>query len=338
MRPFCFVPVAFCDLNDYFGRSKKGPCSKVTSTTTTDKSQKKRTKRDVSGWLVLNKPYDVASTQAVGKIRWLLSAKKAGHAGTLDPLATGILPIAIGEATKTIPFVQDGMKIYRFALIWGAATSTDDREGEIIATSDHRPAAKEVATALGDFVGEIVQVPPAFSAIRIKGERAYDLARAGHEVNVPPRQVFIERFDLVEHGPDQSLFEVECAKGTYVRSLARDLAQTLGTKGHVGSLHRARVGDFSDADSIDLKDFEAATLDERDKMLLPVSAGLSQLPEIIVDAAQVATIRFGNPVLLTGANAPIALDDAWASHKGQAVAIGYVDKGQFKPTRVILPH
>jgi len=309
---------------------------KVTSTT--NKPQKKRIKRDVSGWLVLNKPYDVASTQAVGKIRWLLAAKKAGHAGTLDPLATGILPIAIGEATKTIPFVQDGVKIYRFALVWGAATTTDDREGEITATCDIRPTKEQVKAALPSFVGEIVQVPPAFSAIRIKGERAYDLARAGHKVEVPPRQVFIERFDLIEHGPDQSLFEVECAKGTYVRSLARDLAQALGTKGHVGQLHRARVGDFCDADAVDLKVFEAASLEQRDMMLRPVSAGLTQVPEIALNAAQSATIRFGNPVLLTGANAPIALNNAWASHKGQVVALGYVEKGQFKPTRVILAH
>ncbi len=309
---------------------------KVSSTT--NKPQKKRIKRDVSGWLVLNKPYDVASTQAVGKIRWLLSAKKAGHAGTLDPLATGILPIAIGEATKTIPFVQDGIKIYRFKLVWGAATTTDDREGEITATCDIRPTKEEVKAALLAFVGEIVQVPPAFSAIKIKGERAYDLARAGHKVKVPPRQVFIKRFDLIEHAPDQSLFEVECAKGTYVRSLARDLAQALGTKGHVGQLHRSRVGNFCDDDAVDLKAFEAASLEQRDQMLLPVAAGLAHVPEIILDAGQSATIRFGNPVLLTGANAPIALNDAWASHKGQAVALGYVEKGQFKPTRVILAH
>ena len=307
-------------------------------TSKTDKPQKKRPRRDVSGWLVLNKPHDVASTQAVGKIRWLLSAKKAGHAGTLDPLATGILPIALGEATKTIPFGQDGIKIYRFALIWGAATSTDDREGEIVATSDIRPNAKQVKAALGAFVGEIVQVPPAFSAIKIKGMRAYDLARAGREVNVPPRQVFIERFDLVEHGPEQSLFEVECAKGTYIRALARDLAQKLGTRGHVGALHRARVGVFADDCAIGLEEFEAASPEQRDKMLLPVAAGLADVPEIPIDARQVATIRFGNAILLTGANAPVELEDAWVSHKGQAVAIGFVDKGQFKPSRVILPH
>jgi tRNA pseudouridine55 synthase len=274
----------------------------------------------------------------VGKVRWLLSAKKAGHAGTLDPLATGILPIAVGEATKTVPYIQDGTKLYQFTLVWGIATNTDDIEGEVIATSADRPKRNEVEAALPDFTGEITQIPPIFSAIKIKGERAYDLARAGQEVVVPPRQVFIDRFELIEHGAEHSRFEVECAKGTYIRALARDLAETLGTKGHVGALHRARVGLFSDAEAIDLETFENASLEARDAMLLPVAAGLEDLPEIPLDARQTATLRHGNPVLLTGANAPIALEDAWASHKGIAVALGYVEQGQFKPTRIILPH
>lgn len=300
--------------------------------------QKKSPKRDISGWLVLNKPYDFGSTQAVGKVRWLLSAKKAGHAGTLDPLATGILPIAIGEATKTVPFVQDGTKIYRFTLVWGVATNTDDVEGESIATSDIRPTREQVEAVLPQFRGEITQVPPAFSAIKINGERAYDLARAGEKLDMPPRQVQIDRFELLEHGAETSTFEVECAKGTYIRSMARDLALALGTRGHVGGLHRAQVGQFTDEDAIDLETFEGASLEQRDDMLLPVATGLSSLPEITLDAAQTATLRHGNPVLLVGSNAPIQMDDAWASHKGAAVAIGYVEQGQFKPTRVILPH
>ncbi len=300
--------------------------------------QKKRPKRDISGWLVLNKPYDVGSTEAVGKVRWLLTAKKAGHAGTLDPLATGILPIAIGEATKTVPFVQDGVKIYQFTLVWGRSTTTDDDEGETLETSDLRPARGEVEAALSAFQGEITQIPPAFSAIKINGARAYDLARAGEQVSVPPRQVFIDRFELVSHDEQSSRFEVECAKGTYIRALARDLAEKLGTKGHVGALHRARVGAFADDCAIGLEEFEAASPEQRDKMLLPVAAGLADVPEIPIDARQVATIRFGNAILLTGANAPVELEDAWVSHKGQAVAIGFVDKGQFKPSRVILPH
>jgi tRNA pseudouridine55 synthase len=301
-------------------------------------TQKKRPKREISGWLVLNKPYDVGSTEAVGKVRWLLKAKKAGHAGTLDPLATGILPIAIGEATKTVPFVQDGVKIYQFTLIWGRSTTTDDDEGETLEVSDIRPSREEVEAALPRFVGEITQIPPAFSAIKINGQRAYDLARAGEKVTVPPRQVFIDRFDLVEHGKESSRFEVECAKGTYIRALARDLAEILGTRGHVGALHRARVGVFSNSDAVTLEEFEAAEPEKRDAMLLPVAAGLGNVPEITIDARQVASIRFGNSILLTGANAPVELEDAFVSHKGIAVAVGFVDKGQFKPTRVILPH
>ncbi len=300
--------------------------------------QKKSPKRDISGWLILNKPYDFGSTQAVGKVRWLLSARKAGHAGTLDPLATGILPIAIGEATKTVPFVQDGTKIYQFDLVWGSATNTDDIEGEVIATSPHRPAKEDIQAVLPDFTGVITQIPPIYSAIRIKGERAYDLARSGEQVEMPPREVEIDRFELLEHGAERSRFEVECAKGTYIRALARDIAETLGSKGHVGSLHRGQVGQFSDEDAIDLQDFEDAEPEMRDQMLLPVAAALSDLPEICLDARQTTTLRHGNPVLLTGANAPIELEEAWASHKGSAVAIGFVEQGQFKPSRIILPH
>lgn len=299
-------------------------------------AQKRREKRNISGWLILNKPYDVASTEVVGKVRWLMSAKKAGHAGTLDPLATGILPIALGEATKTVPFVQDGQKVYRFTLEWGRATSTDDAEGETVKTSDVRSSQADVQAALPAFTGEIEQVPPAFSAIKIKGERAYDLARAGEQVEIPARSVVIDRFELTEHGTEQSVFEVACAKGTYVRALARDLAAKLGTCGHVAALHRVAVGPFSDENAVMLDAFEAAAPEARDAMLLPVRAGLWDLPEIALDARQAAAVRHGNPVLLTGAGAPIALDRAWASHQGAAVATGYVEKGQFQPHRVIL--
>jgi tRNA pseudouridine55 synthase len=299
-------------------------------------SKIKRNKRNISGWLILNKPYDVGSTQAVGKLRWLLEAKKAGHAGTLDPLATGVLPIAFGEATKTIPYIQDSVKIYHFTLVWGVATNTDDVEGEVIATSDIRPARDQVEAVLENFRGVITQVPPAFSAIKINGERAYDLARAGEKFEMPSRQVEIESFILLEHDENQSKFEVICSKGTYIRALARDLALSLGTKGHVGALHRASVGHFNDIDAVDYEEFEKIDLEQREKMLRPISDGLRGMVEIHLDAAQAVTIRLGNPVLLTGVGAPIAIDEAWASHKGEAVAIGYVEKGQFKPKRVIL--
>lgn len=300
-------------------------------------AQFKRQKRDISGWLILNKPFDMSSTEAVNKLRWLFQAKKAGHAGTLDPLATGILPIAFGEATKTVPLAQDGTKIYRFTLKWGEATSTDDAEGEIIARSDMRPTEQQVVAALPGFTGLITQIPPIFSAIKIDGQRAYDLARAGEAVIVPPRDVQIDRFELLSHAKDISTFEVECAKGTYIRALARDLAEALGTKGHVSVLHRAAVGSFDETTAITLEDIEALDLPARDALLRPVSAALHDLPEIRLDDRQAATIRLGNPVLLTGANAPIAIDDAWASLRGEAVALGYVEHGQFKPKRVILP-
>lgn len=299
-------------------------------------TQGKRQKRDISGWVVLDKPYDMTSTQAVGKVRWLFGAKKAGHAGTLDPLATGILPIALGEATKTVPAVQDGTKIYRFTLTWGAATSTDDAEGEIIATSGHRPTGAEVQALLPRFTGEIMQTPPAFSAIKVDGERAYDLARAGETVVLAPRPVFIERLALLRHGDDSSEFEMACEKGTYVRALARDLAEALGTHGHVTRLHRAAVGPFSDADAVSLAALEATPPEARDALLLPVSAGLSGLPELRLNPDQVSAIRHGNPVLLAGAGAPVHLGEAWASCAGEAVALGVVEYGQFKPRRVLI--
>lgn len=300
-------------------------------------AQQKREKRAVSGWIVLDKPYDMSSTEAVGKLRWLYAARKAGHAGTLDPLATGVLPIAFGEATKTVPAVQDGRKTYRFEVVWGIATATDDAEGEPVATSDSRPDEAAVRAALPGFTGTYLQRPPAFSAIKVKGQRAYDLARAGETVALEPREVTVERFELMTHGAARSVFEVDCAKGTYVRALARDLAEALGTHGHVGALHRSAVGRFTDAEAVTVAALEAMTPEARDAALMPVAAGLRDVPEIALDARQAATLRLGNPVLLTGAGAPIALHDAWASHKGEAVALGVVEQGQFKPRRVILP-
>lgn len=290
-------------------------------------------KRDVSGWIVLDKPYDMTSTQAVGKVRWLLGAKKAGHAGTLDPLATGILPIALGEATKTVPIVQDGRKVYRFAIKWGTETATDDAEGEVTAQSDRRASEDELRALLPRFTGDVMQVPPAFSAIMVDGERAYDLARAGEEVVLQARPVHIARLELLSHGPDESRLEMECEKGTYVRALARDLARALGTVAHVSALHRSAVGPFDDAQSITLAALEAAT--DRDSLLRPLASGLAGLDEVRVTPDQAAAIRHGNPVLLVGARAPVALEQAWASCAGTPVALGRVEFGQFKPQRVI---
>jgi tRNA pseudouridine55 synthase len=291
-------------------------------------------KRPVSGWIVLDKPYDMTSTQAVGKVRWLLSAAKAGHAGTLDPLATGILPIALGEATKAVPQVQNGTKIYRFGIGWGRSTTTDDREGEVVATSEVRPDEAALLAVLPRFTGTIMQRPPAFSAIKVDGERAYDLARAGETVELAERPVEIDAIALVSHGETETVLEVTCGKGTYVRSLARDIALALGTVGHVTHLHRAAVGPFSDANAISIEALEAVEGEARDALIAPVALGFADLPEIRLDAGQAGSVGHGNAILLTGAGAPVAMDDCWASFKGKVLATGSVEYGQFKPRRV----
>lgn len=293
----------------------------------------KSTKRPISGWIILDKPYGMSSTQAVGKVRWLYSAEKAGHAGTLDPLATGLLPIALGEATKTVPFVQDGGKRYRFELLWGTQTSTDDAEGEAIATSDARPTEAALRAMLPRFTGTIMQRPPAFSAIKVNGERAYDLARAGETVELAERPVTIDELTLLSHTPERSLFEMACEKGTYVRSLARDLALALGTVGHVSMLRRTEVAGFTEKDSILLETIERS--DSRDALLRPTAIALRHLPELRLSGDDANLLRNGNPVLLRGAGAPIELPAAWASANGAAVAIGQVRGGHFHPSRVL---
>ena len=297
-------------------------------------NQPKRIKRAISGWVVLDKPYDMTSTQAVGKVRWLFDAAKAGHAGTLDPLATGILPIALGEATKAVPQVQDGTKVYRFAIKWGSATTTDDAEGSVVATSDIRPSRAALEAVLPQFTGTIWQRPPIYSALKVDGERAYDLARAGEAVDLPPRQIDVDAIALIEHGNEKSVLEVTCGKGTYVRSLARDIAEALGTRGHVGMLHRAAVGPFHDADALTIDQLEVLPPEARDALLKPVAAGFADLPEIRLDPQQATAVRHGNPVLLTGAGAPVSLDECWVSFRGQVLATGWVEFGQFKCRRV----
>jgi tRNA pseudouridine55 synthase len=276
----------------------------------------------------------MSSAQAVGKVRWLFGAAKAGHAGTLDPLATGILPIALGEATKTVTFMRDDAKAYAFTLLWGSATTTDDTEGEIVANSDVRPDADAVRAALPSFIGTIQQRPPAYSAIKIDGERAYALARAGQNPEMVERPVRVEALTLIDHGPTESRFELNCGAGTYVRSIARDLAEALGTRGHVGTLRRTAVAGFTESTSVTLETLEATS--DRDALLLPASAALRHLPEVPVTADDAAAIRNGNPVLLRGAGAPVLLETAWASFQGNVLAIGSVKSGQFRPSRVLL--
>src|SRR3954465_11533413 len=218
----------------------------------------KKKGRPVSGWVVLDKPVGMGSTEAVSKIKWLFQAEKAGHAGTLDPLASGMLPIALGEATKTVPYVQDGAKIYRFTVAWGEERSTDDLEGPVTQSSERRPAEAEVRALMPKYTGVIMQTPPQFSAIKIAGERAYDLAREGETVEIPAREVEIGRLDLIEHGADHTVFEVECGKGTYVRSLARDMGRDLGCFGHIAELRRVEVEPFTSEDFVTVAELEAA--------------------------------------------------------------------------------
>jgi len=261
----------------------------------------KRPKNKIDGWVVLDKPLGMGSTTAVGRVRWLFSAEKAGHGGTLDPLATGVLPIALGEATKTVPFVMDGRKEYRFTLRLGEARSTEDGEGEVTATSDVRPSDEAIRQALPRFLGDIEQMPPAFSALKIDGRRAYDLARAGEAVELKPRTVRIERLELLgRSGADHADFVVACGKGTYVRSLGRDLALMLGTVGHLSALRRTVAGPFREEAAISLPKLEAlGHIPSLLGALAPVATALDDIPALALTEAQADRLRHGQPVFLT---------------------------------------
>ncbi len=258
----------------------------------------------ISGWVNLDKPYDLGSTSAVTRVRRLFDAQKAGHAGTLDPLATGVLPIALGEATKTVPFMMDADKAYRFTIEWGRTTATYDREGETLAESDVRPTAAEVEALLPQFVGEISQVPPAYSAIKVDGERSYDLARAGQAVELDARIVVIHSARLADasHGPcdaDHVTIEIECGKGTYVRAIVRDLAEMLGACGHVSDLRRTRVGRFTEADSVALELLEDLGYEARQsEALLPVETALDDIPVLAVTDEDAFRLKQGRPIVL----------------------------------------
>jgi len=255
----------------------------------------------VDGWVVLDKPEGLGSTPAVGRVRRLFGAQKAGHGGTLDPLASGVLPIALGEATKTVPFVMDGRKEYRFTLRFGEARSTEDREGEVTATSEVRPEEAAIAAALPAFQGEIEQMPPVFSALKVDGRRAYDLARAGEAVELKPRKVLIERLEFLGRPDrDHADFVVGCGKGTYIRSLGRDLAVALGTVGHLSMLRRTVAGPFREAAAISLPKLEAlGHIPALFGALAPVATALDDIPALAVTEAQADRLRQGQPVLLT---------------------------------------
>ncbi|HEY8194687.1 MAG TPA: tRNA pseudouridine(55) synthase TruB [Hyphomicrobium sp.] len=293
----------------------------------------------IHGWLVLDKPINMTSTQAVGAVRRAFNAQKAGHSGTLDPLATGILPIALGEATKTVSFAVDGEKAYRFTVRWGAETETDDTEGTVAKTSDLQPDRAGIEALLPQFHGEIMQVPPAYSAIKVDGERAYDLARGGETVVLEARPVFIDSLMLVDM-PDAttSVFEARCGRGTYVRALARDMGRLLGCYGHVIALRRTRVGPFEEAAAVTMEALLAASNSDDpaqlSRLLQPVESALADLPELLVSQSDAASLARGQTVLIRGRDAPILSGPAYATSKGRLIALGELAKGALHPTRV----
>jgi tRNA pseudouridine55 synthase len=289
----------------------------------------------VDGWLVLDKPPGITSAQAVAKARWAFRAAKAGHAGTLDPLATGVLAVAFGEATKTIPYVTDAEKGYRFTVRWGVETATDDTEGAATATSDARPTDARIAAALPAFRGDIMQTPPAFSAVKVDGERAYDLARAGEAVDLKARPLHVARLEMVERpDADHATFEMDCGKGGYVRAIARDLGRALGCGAHVTALRRIWSGPFrvEDATPFALLD-EIRHTGAIEAHLAPVATGLDDIPALAVSAPDAALLRQGRAVAASGGDLSDG-DDVWASHQGAPVAAGVVRGGFLVPKRV----
>ena len=308
----------------------------------THKRHRGRLKLHRHGWLAIDKPSGWTSAQVVGRVRYLTCACKAGHGGTLDPLATGVLPIALGEATKTVSFVMEGLKSYRFTIRWGERRDTDDSDGRVIAVSDHRPTSEAIQGALPFFTGNIMQKPPRYSAVKVRGRRAYALARAGQEVELAPRPILIERLNLIKVlDADYSLFELECGKGGYVRALARDLAVKLGTEGHISELRRTRVGPFTLENAISLAELgrlnDSAALTER---LMPLIKGLAGVPNLCVNAEQVERLQKGQTVPLL--RAPVCDDGVrieapavlCAVFGARPVALVDFQAGQIRPKRV----
>jgi len=296
---------------------------------------RKRKGRDISGWLVVDKPAGPTSTAVVNKVRWALDAKKAGHAGTLDPEATGVLAVALGEATKTVPYITDALKAYEFTVRLGIATNTDDAEGEVLETSDLRPDDEEIKAALAQFIGDIEQVPPQFSAVKIDGERAYKRARDGEEMELAARPLYVESLLLVDRpDADHVTLEMVCGKGGYVRSIARDLGRALGCFGHVRELRRIWSGPFDAADGLTLDQIDAlARTPELDAHVLPLEQGLADLPEVKATAEGATRLRNGNPGMVIGHDVEYG-DECWASFDGQAVAVGRFKAGELHPSRV----
>jgi tRNA pseudouridine55 synthase len=298
----------------------------------------RRERLKVDGWIVLDKPVGVTSTHALSIVKRLFKADKAGHAGTLDPLASGILPLAFGEATKTVPFVVDGEKAYCFTVTWGVETNTDDTEGVMVNSSAERPTRAQIEAILPRFLGVVLQVPPQFSAIKIAGERAYDIAREGETVKLEPREVEIKTLVITEYSEERTTFEASCGKGTYVRSIARDMGRILGCFGHVTALRRTRVGPFTEAESVTVDALQVAgeegplAADLR-AMLQPVERGLSDILPVAIGPHEAQRLRNGQSVMLRGRDAPMVLGMAYATLNGQLVALVEGENGELKPKR-----
>jgi tRNA pseudouridine55 synthase len=292
--------------------------------------------RDISGWLVVDKPAGMSSSAVVNKVKWAFQAKKAGHAGTLDPLATGVLAVALGEATKTMPYITDALKAYEFVVRLGQATDTDDTEGEIVKSSEQRPTDDEIVAALPGFTGDIMQRPPSFSAVKVDGERAYKLARAGEELELAERELYVDSLEMAERtDADHVTLEMVCGKGGYVRSIARDLGDVLGCHGHVQTLRRVWSGPFDVEDAMTFAEIdELARLPELDDRVLPLEIALQDLPELAIAVDAATRLRNGNPGMVLASSAEYG-DTAWASLQGKAVAIGVYRSGELHPKRVI---
>ncbi len=300
---------------------------------------RRRKGRRVDGWLIIDKEAGMTSTQAVGRVRRLTQAQKAGHGGTLDPIATGILPIALGQATKTVPYIMDASKKYRFTVCFGQSTTTDDCEGEIVRESENRPENRDIVERLEPFLGTIMQRPPSFAAIRVDGRRAYDLAREGNPQELPEREVRIDSFDLVDRpDADHAVFEVECGKGTYVRSLARDLGQALGCFGYVSALRRTAVGNFDLKCAVTLEALQhMADEDTLPQAFLSVETALADIPALAVTEPQAHRLRSGQTIRVTAQtiHGPAHSGDTIkAVREGELVALARLDGSELSPMRV----
>ena len=300
----------------------------------------------VHGWVILDKPLGMTSTQAVGAVRRIFDAQKAGHAGTLDPMATGILAIALGEATKTVPFAMDAQKTYRFTATWGESRDSDDAEGKVTGTCDQRPTAAQIEAMLPRFTGALSQTPPVYSAIKVQGERAYDLARDGEEVVLEPRPVQVFEARLVEAKTDTAVFEIRCGKGTYVRSWVRDIALALGTLGHVSTLRRTRSGGWDEKDAVGLDTLTPFMHSPAAfGYLRPLSTALDGIPALAVSGPDTVRIRSGNPILIR-ANLFAKMKDGFGDGElsgltvflkeedGSPVALAEIAEGELRPFRV----